>query len=156
MNPLQLPRLWNADLPVIKAFALNIFQNCNITNSVKNRLNSYVLSPLYSPNENENKSVIEAISECCIITNTPSKITVNRPPTPKMFHDIGLEIIKSVTLRGLSFITECCGGSDANAMAAKVSIIRFTQSICVTVSGDSVPINAPISTIRQAATLIVI
>ena len=37
---------------------------------------------------------IEAISECCIITKTPSKITVNRPPTPKMFHIIGLEIMK--------------------------------------------------------------
>ena len=31
----------NADAPVIKAFALNIFQNCSITKNVKNHDNSY-------------------------------------------------------------------------------------------------------------------
>ena len=35
-------------------------------------------------------------------------------------------------------------------------MMRFTQSICVTVRGDSVPRNAPMSTMRQAATLMVI
>ena len=47
------------------------------------------------------------------------------------------------------------GGSEASAMAAKVSIMRLTQSICVTVSGDSVPIMAPTSTMRQAERLTV-
>ena len=41
-------------------------------------------------------------------------------------------------------------------MAAKVSMIRLTHNICVTVSGDSVPMNAPTSTIRQATTFTVI
>ena len=66
------------------------------------------------------------------------------------------EIIESVSLRGFSFKTSFDGGSEASASAAKVSIMRFTQSICVTVSGDSVPRNAPTSTIRQADTLMVI
>lgn len=35
-------------------------------------------------------------------------------------------------------------------------MIRFTHSICVTVRGDSVPRKAPMSTMRQAATLMVI
>ena len=58
-------------------------------------------------------------------------------------------------LRGLSFITLGLGGKEANAPAANVSIIKFTHSICVIVSGDSVPINEPNNTIRQAATLMV-
>lgn len=49
----------------------------------------------------------------------------------------------------------CTGGIDAKAMAAKVSIIRFTQSICVTVSGSSVPKKAPNKTLANATTLIV-
>ena len=56
---------------------------------------------------------------------------------------------------GLSFITRSLGGSEASAPAANVSIIRFTQSIWVIVSGDSVPNREPNKTIRQAATLIV-
>ncbi len=58
--------------------------------------------------------------------------------------------------RGLSSITDSDGGSEARAMAAKVSIIRLTHSIWVTVSGDCMPINEPASTIRQATTLTVI
>ncbi len=57
--------------------------------------------------------------------------------------------------RGMSRITASDGGSDANAIAAKVSIIRLTHSICVTVSGDSISINAPKSTTRHATTLTV-
>ena len=57
--------------------------------------------------------------------------------------------------RGLSSITRPLGGNEANAPAAKVSIIKFTQSICVIVKGDSVPIKEPNKTIKQAATLIV-
>ena len=58
--------------------------------------------------------------------------------------------------RGLSSITRRSGGRDDRAIAANVSIIRFTHSICVTVRGESSPMNAPRSTIRQAQTLIVI
>ena len=64
-------------------------------------------------------------------------------------------MMKALRSRGLAFITCGDGGSDARAMAAKVSRMRFTQSICVTVSGDSVPVKAPKSTVRQAATLTV-
>ena len=38
-KPLQ-PLKWNAERPVLNARALNIFQNCSITNMVKNILNS--------------------------------------------------------------------------------------------------------------------
>ena len=58
--------------------------------------------------------------------------------------------------RGASCITDGVGGSDANAMAANVSMIRFTHSIWVTVSGDCIPMNAPHSTMRHATILTVI
>lgn len=58
-------------------------------------------------------------------------------------------------LRGFSFITSADGGSEARAMAAKVSMMRFTHSICVTVRGDCLPRKAPANTIKQAATLTV-
>ena len=54
-----------------------------------------------------------------------------------------------------SFIYSLSGGSNENANAAKVSIIRFTHSICVTVSGDSVPSTAPANTVRHATTFTV-
>lgn len=57
--------------------------------------------------------------------------------------------------RGLSFITRSLGGSEASAPAANVSIIRFTQSIWVIVSGDSVPNKEPQQDDQAAATLIV-
>ena len=40
-------------------------------------------------------------------------------------------------------------------MAANVSMIRFIHSICVTVRGDCVPMNAPTSTKKQAVTFTV-
>ena len=66
-----------------------------------------------------------------------------------------LVIMKSVLLRGFSFMTLSLGGIDAKAKAAKVSIIRFTHSICVTVNGNSVPTNEPNSTMNSATKLIV-
>ena len=66
-----------------------------------------------------------------------------------------LVIMKSVLLRGFSFITLSLGGIDAKAKAAKVSIIRFTHSICVTVNGNSVPTSEPNSTMNSATKLIV-
>ena len=62
-------------------------------------------------------------------------------------------MMKASRRRGLSLITSREGGSDANAMAAKVSMMRFTQSICVTVSGSSVPMTDPPSTSSSAVTL---
>ena len=64
-------------------------------------------------------------------------------------------MMKDLRERGLSRITSSDGGREARAIAAKVSMIRFTHSICVTVSGDSIPMNAPASTIRQAQTFTV-
>ena len=86
----------------------------------------------------------------------PKSNTTKNPPTPKMPFVIGFVMILAPRARGLSFITRLLGGKDANANAAKVSIMRFTQSIWVTVSGDSTPKNAPMSTMIHAATLIVI
>ncbi len=68
---------------------------------------------------------------------------------------IGLLSMKALRSRGFSFITLSEGGSEASAIAAKVSIIRLIHSICVTVSGDSVPIKAPQRTSKQAVTLTV-
>ena len=62
-------------------------------------------------------------------------------------------MMKASRLRGFSFITSRLGGSEANAMAAKVSMMRFTHRICVMVSGISVPIKAPKSTSSSAVTL---
>ena len=52
-------------------------------------------------------------------------------------------------------ITSMLGDIEARAMAANVSIIRFTQSICVTVSGRAEPKNAPRRTLSNATTLMV-
>ena len=52
-------------------------------------------------------------------------------------------------------MTLCDGGREASAIAPNVSMMRFTHSIWVTVSGDSVPMNEPNSTKKQAATLTV-
>ena len=64
-------------------------------------------------------------------------------------------IMKAFVLRGGSFITNSLGGRDAKAAAAKVSIIMLTQSICVTVSGNSCPTIEPISTMSMAERLMV-
>ena len=74
--------------------------------------------------------------------------------TENVFHH-RLVRMKALRSRGLSFITDCEGGNEARAIAPNVSIIKFTHSICVTVNGDSVPMNAPTNTIKHAATLTV-
>jgi len=48
------------------------------------------------------------------------------------------------------------GGSVANASAAKVSIIKLTQSIYTAVNGGSEKINAPENTTKSATTFTVI
>lgn len=64
-------------------------------------------------------------------------------------------MMKSVLRRGFSFITLSLGGIEAKAKAAKVSMMRFTHSICVTVRGRSVPTIEPSSTMKSATKLIV-
>ena len=77
----------------------------------------------------------------------------NTMPQPRMPRPIDFEMMKSEGLRGLSFITSREGGNEARAMAAKVSMIRLTQRICVTVSGISVPMMLPPRTSNRALTL---
>ena len=72
---------------------------------------------------------------------------------PRMPRSMEGEMMKSPARRGRSLITSRDGGSEARAMAAKVSMMRFTQSICVTVSGISVPMTEPPSTSSRAVTL---
>ena len=72
-----------------------------------------------------------------------------------MFFFISELIMKDSLSLGDSFITLSSGGNEARAMAANVSIIKLTQSIWVTVRGDSVPIKEPTRTIKHAATLTV-
>ena len=64
-------------------------------------------------------------------------------------------MINASFLRGLSFITSLFGGNDAKAPAAKVSMIRLTHNIWVTVSGNSWPNIEPKNTITRATTLMV-
>lgn len=70
-----------------------------------------------------------------------------------MAHCMRCVRMKSVCRRGLLFITSADGGSEAKAIAAKVSIMRFIHNICVTVSGSSVPMAEPANTSSRAATL---
>ena len=77
------------------------------------------------------------------------------PNVPDVYKRQTLVMMKSSVLRGFSFMTSALGWIDAKAMAAKVSMIRFTQIICVTVNGSSVPKKAPNKTLAKATTLIV-
>ena len=85
----------------------------------------------------------------------PSSTATKSSPTPTIERIIGREMMKSLFLRGFSRITLRLGGSEASASAAKVSMIRLTHSICVTVSGNSLPKIEPNSTMMIATKLIV-
>ena len=63
--------------------------------------------------------------------------------------------MKSFIPLGFFFITSLYEGSLARARAAKVSIIRFTHNICVTVRGNSIPMNGPIRAVNSATTFMV-
>ena len=78
------------------------------------------------------------------------------PPVTRIMRFMPPSMMKALRSRGLSCITRSAGGSEARAMAANVSMMRFTHSICVTVSGESVPMKAPANTMKQAATFTVI
>ena len=132
-----------------------MYQKCVHTKIENNNVCSYGVTLLASPNCNESKSVILVISACWNMYKKPSVRAKKNKPTPQISKLIALLRINALRLRGLLFMTSGDGGRDANAIAPKVSIIRFTQSIWVTVNGDSVPINAPNKTMKQAATLTV-
>lgn len=68
---------------------------------------------------------------------------------------IARETMLASRRRGRSRITSCCGGSDAMAMAASVSMMMLTHRICVTVSGISVSMTDPARKTTIAAKLIV-
>ena len=76
-------------------------------------------------------------------------------PQVKMVRAIARVMMNSSLGRGLSRITSALGGSEAIAIAAKVSMMMLTQRICTTVSGISVPNTAPTKQMTMAAKLIV-
>ena len=61
----------------------------------------------------------------------------------------------ALELRGRCFIRILFGGSAASANAAKVSMMRLTHNICVTVSAGCLLKNEHTATTRQAHTLTV-
>ena len=131
-----------------------------------------LLSINYAPNMDDVKELYRAVKTCSpdylddfigyfnqnksYLYNMCSNTTKNSSPTVSICQVILLSIINFRLSRGCSFITVSVGGREASAIAAKVSIIRLTHNIWVTVKGTSVPIKAPTRTIRQAATLTVI
>ena len=129
---------WNDECEEAKALALNKFQNCNITNEVKNMVCSIRPMPL---------------SLFLYTTSMANNAAKKHRPMPMMPRAMPLVMMKSESRRGLSAITSAEGGNDASARAAKVSMMRLTHNICVTVRGRSVPIIAPPSTSSNAVTL---
>ncbi|CDC96128.1 unknown [Alistipes sp. CAG:268] len=85
----------------------------------------------------------------------PSSTTTIAPPQVKIVRAMPGEMMNSSRRRGRSRITSAEGGSEAIAIAAKVSMMMFTQRICTTVRGMSVPTSAPTKQMRIAAKLIV-
>ncbi len=96
------------------------------------------------------------MSICSMYHISPNRNMKNRRPVLIILCHMARLIMNAVRWRGASSITDADGGRDARAMAANVSIIRFTHSIWVTVSGDCNPMNAPESTMRQATMFTVI
>ena len=103
-----------------------------------------------------NISATLSICLCHKNCHRATSTTKNVKPPPTIKRNIRPSIMWLSLLRGFSRSTPLSGGSDERAMAAKVSMMRFTHNICVTVSGESRPIKAPASTIRQAQRLMVI
>ena len=102
------------------------------------------------------KSCTLWMSQCQSSCHNPNRKTKNSNPTSTIRRAILPSMIWLPGFLGLSVITLWSGGSDDKAIAAKVSIIKFTHNICVTLSGESSPMNAPNKTMRQAHTLMVI
>jgi hypothetical protein len=147
----------NADLLVPEALTLKRFQNCMSTNVVKNIDISCELSPAKSltqvvkqsfnpdsPSEYLKKNIINPITK-----------TIKVPPWIRILLNIFLVMMKSFIPLGFFFRTALSDGSVAKANAAKVSIIKLTHNICVTVNGKEIPINGPIKAVISATTFIV-
>ena len=62
-------------------------------------------------------------------SSIPIRMARNTVPTPKMPRHLAGVTMKASLRRGGSFMTPGSGGSVASASAAKVSMIRLTQSI---------------------------
>jgi hypothetical protein len=127
---------WRVSNPL----ALNMFQNWRKTNVEKNTVSCSTVSP-----------------PCRIVhrKSIPSSTTTIAAPHVKRVRAMAGVMMNSSLGRGLSRITSGLGGSEAMAIAAKVSMMMFTQRICTTVSGMSVPNNAPMKQMVMAAKLIV-
>ena len=125
---------------VSKPLALNMFQNCRKTNVEKKSVSWRTESP-------PSRSVHPK--------SMPSRTTTISPAQVKIVRAIERVMMNSSRERGLSCMTSALGGSEAMAMAAKVSMMMLTQRICTTVRGISVPKTEPMKQIRMAATLIV-
>ena len=137
-SPLSWVKAWKAEWLEPNALALNRFQNWSMTNVVKKSDSSCTCR------------LPELWLQCIRNANSTAKKATPMKTIPLA---MPLVIMKSVCLRGLSFITSRDGGSEASASAAKVSMMRLTQSIWVTVSGSSVPMTEPPSTSSKAVTL---
>ena len=150
-NPLH-PFSRKAECPVEKARALKRFQNWKRTKVQKTR----PLWPLPPPSPVGREPIRPRMLLISKLKYRIAKRMANmKVPVNKIDANIFRVMINERRLRGLSYITLFEGGNEASAIAAKVSIMRLTHNIWVTVSGDSVPIKAPASTIRHATTLTV-
>ena len=77
-------------------------------------------------------------------------------PIPKIKRAMAGVMMLALLFRGLSFITSSLGGREAKANAAKVSIIKFTHSIWVTVRAGCFSLrNDTTATSTHAATFTV-
>ena len=117
-----------------------MFQNCRKTKVEKNSVSCSTESP---PSETVHQKSI------------PNRTATMTIPQVKMVRAIARVMMNSSLGRGLSRITSALGGSEAIAIAAKVSMMMLTQRICTTVSGISVPNTAPTKQMTMAAKLIV-
>ena len=135
-SPLSAIRRWKAVRQPPSVLAFSRFHHCSITNIVKNIVSSLGDTPA-------------TLSKYHNRANISPK---NNNPTMDIAHPIVRLMMKSVCFLGFFLITSLSGGSDASAIAAKVSMIRFTHSIWVMVRGSSVPINEPPNTSSRAVT----
>ena len=117
-----------------------MFQNCRKTNVEKKSVSWRTVSP---------PAVIVHQK------SMPSRTATMMPPQMKSVRAMPGVMMNSSRGRGFSSITSGLGGSEAIAIAAKVSMMILTQRICTTVSGMSVPKTAPTKQITIAAKLIV-
>ena len=139
-NSRHLFRQVNTEWRVSNPLALNMFQNCRKTNTEKKSVSCRMVS-----------------SPCCDVhqKSMPSSTATITTPHVRIVRAMPGVMMNSSRGRGFSSITSGLGGSEAMAIAAKVSMMMLTQRICTTVRGMSVPKTAPTKQITMAAKLIV-